>query len=201
MAEDGASLLHQVPVVSSSPISELREMSIRLTSLLDTGEPYNREENRVLTFMEENRAERLSLLCLSRSPLEYSNSELAKIGRLISQLENREFARLRPQSPQVHRFVFIVGHLHGDIMNPRIVDEFQTIAREYLNGFTLVPLCERLLGDNDVLEVCVICLEEEKFGQHVKDLPCSHVFHSKCIDTWLLKNYSCPLCRKDLRKN
>uniref|UniRef100_T1IL97 RING-type domain-containing protein n=1 Tax=Strigamia maritima TaxID=126957 RepID=T1IL97_STRMM len=188
MAEGGASLSHEISVVNSSPVSELREMTNLLTSLLDNGEPYDREENRVFIFVEENEngAPVVFVKSLSRPSQDYSNSELAEIGRLISQLENRKFTRLRPQIPQEHRLVFLVAH---------------RISREFLNGFTVVPLCERMLGDDDVLEVCVICLETEKFGQQVKDLPCSHVFHSKCIDTWLVKNYSCPLCRKDLRKN
>uniref|UniRef100_T1JPH6 RING-type domain-containing protein n=1 Tax=Strigamia maritima TaxID=126957 RepID=T1JPH6_STRMM len=200
MAEGGTSLSHEIPVVNSSPVSELREMTNLLTRLLDNGEPYDREENRVFIFVEENEsgAPVVFVLSLSRPSQDYTNSELAEIGRLISQLENRKFTRLRPQIPQEHRLVFLVAHVFRDM---NFDDFFQRISREFLNGFTVVPLCERMLGDDDVLEVCVICLEEEKIGQRVKDLPCSHVFHSKCIDTWLVKNYSCPLCRKDLQTN
>uniref|UniRef100_T1J8S5 RING-type domain-containing protein n=1 Tax=Strigamia maritima TaxID=126957 RepID=T1J8S5_STRMM len=70
-----------------------------------------------------------------------------------------------------------------------------------LTEFTLVPLHSRVLRDDDVEKNCVICLEEQKCKQAVKDLPCKHVFHSECIDNWLLANYNCPLCRTDLRQN
>ncbi|XP_071703093.1 RING-H2 finger protein ATL46-like [Rutidosis leptorrhynchoides] len=46
---------------------------------------------------------------------------------------------------------------------------------------------------------CVVCLCE--FSQHdkLRLLPlCSHAFHIHCIDTWLLSNSTCPLCRGTL---
>lgn len=46
---------------------------------------------------------------------------------------------------------------------------------------------------------CPICLGEFAEGEKVRVLPmCSHGFHAKCIDTWLLSNSSCPLCRQAL---
>ncbi len=43
-------------------------------------------------------------------------------------------------------------------------------------------------------EECPICLEEMDGQQVVKQLPCGHMFHSLCIEAWLL-NYgvTCPL--------
>ena len=32
---------------------------------------------------------------------------------------------------------------------------------------------------------CSICLDGVKSGQTVKMLGCMHIFHAKCIDTWL----------------
>ncbi|OMO83007.1 Zinc finger, RING-type [Corchorus capsularis] len=46
---------------------------------------------------------------------------------------------------------------------------------------------------------CPICLGEFAQGDKVRILPnCSHGFHAKCIDIWLLSNSSCPLCRQAL---
>ncbi|XP_046841239.1 E3 ubiquitin-protein ligase ZNRF3-like [Xenia sp. Carnegie-2017] len=41
---------------------------------------------------------------------------------------------------------------------------------------------------------CVICLEEFKEGEDVRVVSCGHEFHLKCVDPWLLTNYTCPLC-------
>ncbi|XP_044485573.1 ERAD-associated E3 ubiquitin-protein ligase HRD1A-like [Mangifera indica] len=50
-----------------------------------------------------------------------------------------------------------------------------------------------LCGAED--EKCCICLEEFEGGVKVGRLPCSHVFHGDCIDQWLKRSPTCPLCR------
>uniref|UniRef100_A0A452GI30 RING-type domain-containing protein n=1 Tax=Gopherus agassizii TaxID=38772 RepID=A0A452GI30_9SAUR len=39
-------------------------------------------------------------------------------------------------------------------------------------------------GDKYV--TCVICMAEYEEGDQLKILPCSHVYHGTCIDSWLL---------------
>ena len=59
---------------------------------------------------------------------------------------------------------------------------------------------------------CSICLEEieeiepgentylveniTKKYKNAKSLNCGHIYHKKCIDSWIKKNPSCPYCRK-----
>ncbi|KAH8890066.1 hypothetical protein GQ53DRAFT_179995 [Thozetella sp. PMI_491] len=46
---------------------------------------------------------------------------------------------------------------------------------------------------------CVICADDFVEGVDVRRLPCLHIFHPLCIDTWLLEwSGTCPLCRTDL---
>ncbi|KAF0902924.1 hypothetical protein E2562_019861 [Oryza meyeriana var. granulata] len=43
---------------------------------------------------------------------------------------------------------------------------------------------------------CAICLGEVRRGQVVKQLPaCTHLFHARCIDKWLMSHATCPVCR------
>ncbi|KAL2320105.1 hypothetical protein Fmac_029074 [Flemingia macrophylla] len=46
---------------------------------------------------------------------------------------------------------------------------------------------------------CAVCLCEFFEKDKLRLLPmCSHAFHISCIDTWLLSNSTCPLCRGTL---
>ncbi|CAF0994087.1 unnamed protein product [Rotaria magnacalcarata] len=43
---------------------------------------------------------------------------------------------------------------------------------------------------------CVICMDTYVKGECVHGLPrCSHYFHSKCIEAWLVGSNDCPVCR------
>eukprot|EP00188_Purpureofilum_apyrenoidigerum_P001343 Plantae.Rhodophyta-Purpureofilum_apyrenoidigerum.ctg17285.p1 GENE.Plantae.Rhodophyta-Purpureofilum_apyrenoidigerum.ctg17285~~Plantae.Rhodophyta-Purpureofilum_apyrenoidigerum.ctg17285.p1 ORF type:complete len:222 (+),score=27.86 Plantae.Rhodophyta-Purpureofilum_apyrenoidigerum.ctg17285:328-993(+) len=44
-------------------------------------------------------------------------------------------------------------------------------------------------------ESCVICIENYQEGENLKILPCLHVFHSHCADTWLQEHLNCPTCK------
>jgi hypothetical protein len=59
---------------------------------------------------------------------------------------------------------------------------------------------------NDIIETetenCFICMESYNYGEFKRLLPnCKHCFHKKCIDKWLKKNASCPVCRDELKKD
>ncbi|EQC40645.1 hypothetical protein SDRG_01726 [Saprolegnia diclina VS20] len=41
---------------------------------------------------------------------------------------------------------------------------------------------------------CSICLHDFHEDQEVRALPCLHMFHSCCIDQWLLSQSKCPIC-------
>ena len=44
---------------------------------------------------------------------------------------------------------------------------------------------------------CSICLQDFQDGDSARELPkCGHIYHLDCIDKWLTRNGSCPVCRK-----
>jgi len=45
---------------------------------------------------------------------------------------------------------------------------------------------------------CVICMSEYTNREKLRRLPCTHDFHSKCIDKWLRSNITCPICRDEV---
>uniref|UniRef100_A0A0D6R4T2 RING-type domain-containing protein n=1 Tax=Araucaria cunninghamii TaxID=56994 RepID=A0A0D6R4T2_ARACU len=47
-------------------------------------------------------------------------------------------------------------------------------------------------------EVCSICLEMPKSGEIIRHLLCMHKFHKECIDPWLMRQASCPICKQSI---
>ncbi|CAN6453520.1 unnamed protein product [Victoria cruziana] len=46
---------------------------------------------------------------------------------------------------------------------------------------------------------CAICLQDFEDGDAVRRLPqCRHIYHGACVDRWLSRRGSCPMCRKEI---
>ena len=65
----------------------------------------------------------------------------------------------------------------------------KTVTQDILDSFET-----DIVTKNEVEMECAVCMEAYQLGQERTHLPCGHVFHKNCIDTWL-KNSSlnCPL--------
>ncbi|KAK2981674.1 hypothetical protein RJ640_010444 [Escallonia rubra] len=50
--------------------------------------------------------------------------------------------------------------------------------------------------DGSTATGCSICLGDYKATDTLRHLPdCGHLFHLKCIDSWLMLHPTCPICR------
>ncbi|KAK1261834.1 NEP1-interacting protein 1 [Acorus gramineus] len=46
---------------------------------------------------------------------------------------------------------------------------------------------------------CSVCLQDFQIGEVARCLPqCQHLYHLSCIDGWLIRHGTCPMCRRDL---
>ena len=50
-------------------------------------------------------------------------------------------------------------------------------------------------------ENCAVCLSELLQKQQVKKLPCKHIFHPKCINSWMKQKLICPCCKARVNIN
>jgi len=56
--------------------------------------------------------------------------------------------------------------------------------------------------DDGSQDDCPLCMDIFAQDQEVRKMPCSHFFHTDCIERWFLagqqQSFSCPLCRMDI---
>ncbi|KAJ4711290.1 RING/U-box superfamily protein [Melia azedarach] len=45
---------------------------------------------------------------------------------------------------------------------------------------------------------CTICLQKLAIGSNAISMPCSHLFHHRCIFRWLKQSHYCPVCRYEM---
>ncbi|GAA0156111.1 hypothetical protein LIER_13679 [Lithospermum erythrorhizon] len=64
---------------------------------------------------------------------------------------------------------------------------------------TVVIATDNNLDDSGERVSCSVCLQDFQIGETVRSLPdCHHMYHLPCIDKWLVRHGSCPMCRRDL---
>lgn len=48
-------------------------------------------------------------------------------------------------------------------------------------------------------DTCPICIKKFKSNSKVLVLDCKHIFHKKCLSTWLItKSNTCPMCKQEV---
>lgn len=74
-------------------------------------------------------------------------------------------------------------HLHDSGLDQAFIDALP------------VFLYKEIVGSKEPFD-CAVCLSEFSQDDKLRLLPiCGHAFHINCIETWLLSNSTCPLCR------
>uniref|UniRef100_A0A1D1YPK7 RING-type E3 ubiquitin transferase n=1 Tax=Anthurium amnicola TaxID=1678845 RepID=A0A1D1YPK7_9ARAE len=91
-----------------------------------------------------------------------------------------------PASYALQRQLQQLFHLHDSGLDQAFIDALP------------VFLYKEIVGPKEPFD-CAVCLCEFAGEDKLRLLPmCSHAFHLNCIDTWLLSNATCPLCRETL---
>lgn len=137
---------------------------------------------------------------------------------LLGQINNDEFVPLLGENYDMDNDDNIFGNLYEDdnlyedanIPQPRLVR--QRANYPYHNAYeqlvnmenvkTVIPknilneFASYKVKNTHLIKDCSICQENYKKNEIIRELPCKHLFHRRCIDRWLLNESSkCPNCR------
>ena len=84
-------------------------------------------------------------------------------------------------------------------INQRLNNELNSFEDVVIHTpLQLVNKNSKVYLSNTNNNLCIICQETINYNSIVRELSCKHMYHLKCIDTWLETNKKCPLCNKYL---
>ncbi|XP_031488391.1 E3 ubiquitin-protein ligase At1g63170 isoform X1 [Nymphaea colorata] len=94
------------------------------------------------------------------------------------------------------KYKFKAGHGHGGNKDENEIHSDSSVDGGVIGVGTE---WERLISAEDA--VCCICLAKYVDNDELRELPCTHLFHSECVDKWLKINALCPLCKHEVGEN
>lgn len=93
----------------------------------------------------------------------------------------------------------------AEMSHEEIFDIFGEVGTQGLSGASLAKLPSHLITKENKKDAsgenicCTICLQDLQQGEIARSLPqCHHMFHMSCVDKWLIRHGSCPVCRQDI---
>ncbi|XXG63122.1 hypothetical protein AAC387_Pa05g1379 [Persea americana] len=125
----------------------------------------------------------------------------------IEQQRNNEESRssyLMNKSRTFLELFFAICNLLGYNMNMGSVhrgatdDQISQLPKWRFKEIGDGPECNLAHGNEN--SECCICLAKYRDKEEVRQLPCSHLFHLRCVDQWLRIVSCCPLCKQELEK-
>lgn len=98
------------------------------------------------------------------------------------------------QAPHTSWRTLLQALLRSGMMYESLTD---CLSPEEIQKIPLVSHCEADHGHSGTKFRCIICLNDVKDGELLREIPgCRHRFHPTCVDAWLARSATCPLCRQ-----
>ena len=146
-----------------------------------------------------------------------SNGNSPNIGDNMGNMGNQEFFSnffnpgFNSNNPSGMRTMMIPMSLFGNNMGGQndlneMIERMLHYSRENPTDAAIVSeLPETQIDDIKKLDKdkqnCVICMEDFKNGDKSTNLPCLHMFHTNCIQSWLKTQNTCPICKFKLTQD
>ncbi|XP_037078798.1 E3 ubiquitin-protein ligase RNF115-like [Pollicipes pollicipes] len=89
------------------------------------------------------------------------------------------------------------GNLELDRIVTHLLNQMESsgpppLGADLIKGLPTVAVTQASVDAN--LQ-CMVCFEDYVLDEKVRELPCSHLYHSICIVPWLELHGTCPVCR------
>ncbi|KAK1422313.1 hypothetical protein QVD17_25338 [Tagetes erecta] len=127
-----------------------------------------------------------------------SATRTSSMADFMEELVRRRFAeeRFPPEPLTAYHWQVTVSDLHP----VEVLDLNDEVAHGGLSRDTLRRLpCHQISDETKLIQniCCTICLQDIEVGEIARCLPrCQHSFHQTCVDRWLTRHGSCPICRQ-----
>lgn len=116
------------------------------------------------------------------------------LGNLFGNQEENAEGNAPPNDGLVGGLLSMLLGLHGH----GLFQEERGLEKEALESLPVVSYHnETFKHVDDEYKSCPICLDQFEEEQEVRFLWCLHRFHKNCVDQWLDKHTTCPICKKD----
>jgi hypothetical protein len=101
----------------------------------------------------------------------------------------------------MHSYKIVPFHLVFDVFSA--YRSLFRCATNYLRYRSVMAKINTLAvaTEEDVTHVgrtCIICRDEMALAEGLKKLACGHVFHLSCLQSWLERQQTCPICRSGI---
>ena len=139
--------------------------------------------------MEDSTDEYISLIPYSHMIQEFLNN-------VQNNIHSMNIQSMNIQSTNANEIQIYIEMEETPYIPPSHVDGFKT-CKEINDSIGKYEKVKK----EDLDKECSICIEgfqEKEFKRAIPE--CKHCFHKKCIDKWLKKNPSCPICRVAVTK-
>jgi hypothetical protein len=75
----------------------------------------------------------------------------------------------------------------------------ESIPKKGVPPTVLARLPTMTVTAGKIAEQCMVCLETPQEQERCRTLPCMHIFHATCIDSWLQSSTKCPVCQTEVQ--
>jgi len=117
--------------------------------------------------------------------------------------------RIKPNIPDFSYYMYLFGAVIGVCffvmllfmmcLLIKCIQERRKSRRNRLSSRQIKQIPTAKFTKGDQYDVCAICLEDYSDGDKLRILPCSHAYHAKCVDPWLMRSSKkCPLCKRKI---